>query len=57
MKDNRYEDRINSIGKIITNYEDPDAQNSEDFGKVLALATLEIADRKRQEILVQELEL
>jgi hypothetical protein len=57
MKDKRYEDRINSIGKIITNNEDPDTQNSEDFRKVLALATLEIAHRKPQEILVQELEL
>jgi hypothetical protein len=50
VKDKRYEDRINSIVKIITNNEDPDAQSSEDFSKVLALAALEIADRKRLEI-------
>jgi hypothetical protein len=50
VKDKSYEDRINSIVKIITNNSDPDAQSSEDFSKVLALAALEIADRKRLKI-------
>jgi hypothetical protein len=49
-KDYRYQNRINPILKIMTNNEDPDAQSSEDFSKVLALAALEIADRKRVEI-------
>jgi hypothetical protein len=56
MKDNRYEDPINSIGEIITNNEGPDTQNSEDFRKVLALAALQIADSKRNKNLAQELE-
>jgi hypothetical protein len=55
MKDKRYEDPINSIWEIITNNEGPDAQNSEDFRKVLALAALEIADSKRVENLANEL--
>ena len=52
IKSKKHDDKIKAIVKIILDNEDPDAQTAEGLCKTLALAALEITNRKNQMIVI-----